>query len=314
MSMKKRFRYLVLLLLPVFSFHQAAAQETNYASNIKKSLSVDGKGLTIEYDLAFPDTTQRFDIVIKIDHNGKQIQPRETDLHGDWGNRLKPGTEKIIMWDFTNDFKGNINELKVDVLAVKTRGPSAGFDFKILTNKPPFDVQFINKSKNSELYAWNFGDLKSGINNFSNQESPVHQYKSGGIYNASLTVFNNKTKISDSIMKVVKVGSSNTQEVQKYKKQKNIWLGSAIATAGIGGICLLKHNSLYNDWKEKGTADLKQKYKTYGTVGVIALVGSAVCVTEVIVQSKKLNQAKMALVTGFIPLEKGGIVALSWTF
>jgi hypothetical protein len=312
--MKNKCKYLILFILSVVSANQATGQETNFASNVKKSLSIDGKGLTIEYDLAFPDTTQRFDIILKIDQNGNLIHHRESDLHGDWGNWLKPGLDKIIMWDFPNDFKGNINELNVDVIAIKTRRPSAGFDFKILTSKPPFNVKFINNSKNADMYSWNFGDLKSGINNHSTLESPVHEFKSGGIYNVELAAFNSKTKISDSIPKAVKLISGNEQDVQKHKKLKNIWLGSAIASAGIGGFCLIKYNSVYNDWKEKGTSDLKQKYKNNETIGVVALVASGVCISQVIIQSKKLKVAKQALGMSFIPLDKSGIVAIEWTF
>ena len=83
-------------------------------------------------------------------------------------------------------------------------------------------------------------------------ESPVHKYKSGGKYNVKLLAGNNKTKTTDSIMKVVKLGSGNEQDVQKHKKLKNIWLGSAIASAGIGGYCLVKYNKVYNDWTNRG--------------------------------------------------------------
>jgi PKD repeat protein len=204
--------------------------------------------------------------------------------------------------------------LIVDVIAVKTRGPSAGFDFKILTTKPPFEVKFTNKSKNAEKFSWNFGDLKSGINNLSILESPDHEFKTGGNYNVLLTVGNRVSKTSDSIMKVIKLSSGNAQDVQKFKKQKNIWLGSAIATAAIGGFCVIEYNSVYNDWKEKGTDKLKQKYNTFKTAGVVALVGSGVCITQVIIKSHKLKQAKIATGVSFIPLDKGGIVALAWTF
>jgi hypothetical protein len=312
--MKNRCKYLALFILPVLSIYQATAQTANFASNVKKSLSVDGKGLTIEYDLVFPDTTQLFDIILDIDHNGTKIEPHESDLHGDWGNRVKPGSEKAIMWDFTNAFKGNFIELKVDVIAVKTRGPSAGFDFKILTTKPPFEVKFTNKSKNAEKYSWNFGDLKSGINNLSVLESPDHEFKTGGNYNVLLTVGNRVSKNSDSIMKVIKLSSGNAQDVQKYKKQKNIWLGSAIATAAIGGVCVIEYNSVFNDWKEKGTDKLKQKFKTFKTAGVVAFIGSGVCITQVIIKSHKLKQAKIATGVSFIPVDQGGVLALALTF
>lgn len=312
--MKNNSKFLTLFILTAISANNLNGQDTNFATNVQKDLSVDGKGLRIEYNLAFPDTTQRFDVILKIDHNGKIIEPQKSDLHGDWGNRLKPGMEKLIGWDFPGDFKGNINELNVDVIAVKSRGPLADFDYKILTTKTPFEVKFENKSKNAESYSWKFGDLNSGASNLSTLESPVHKFKSGGKYNVRLLAGNNTTKTTDSIMKVVKLGLGNEQDVQKHKKLRNIWLGSAVATAGIGGYCLVKYNSVYNDWKEQGTDDLKQKYKTYGTVGIVALVGTGVCITEVIIQSKKIRAAEQGLSMNFIPLDRGGVVALAWTF
>ena len=67
--------------------------------------------------------------------------------------------EKYIRWDFPIDFKGNINELNVDVIAVKSIRPLADFEFKIMTTGTPYEVKFENKSKNADFYSWNFGDL-----------------------------------------------------------------------------------------------------------------------------------------------------------
>jgi len=47
---------------------------------------------------------------------------------------------------------------------------------------------------------------------------------------------------------------------------------------------------------------------------VVALVASGVCISQVIIQSKKLKVAKQALGMSFIPLDKSGIVAIEWTF
>lgn len=311
--MKNKCKYFILFILMVNSVNHVTGQETNFATNVKKSLSMDGKGLTIEYDLVFPDTTQRFDIILKIDRNGSIIQPLDNDLHGDWGNRLKPGMGKAIIWDFPDDFKGNINELKVDVIAIKTIRPLAGFSSKILTSKPPFNVEFTNTSKDADKYSWDFGDLKSD-QNLSTLKSPFHAFKSAGNYNIKLIALNSKNKTSDTTMKVIALGSGNEQELQKHKKLKNIWMGSAIASAGIGTFALIKSNSLWDDWTNEGSDELKQKSKTYGVIGYTALVVSGVSITQVIIQSKKIRAAEQAMKMSFIPLEKGGIVALAWTF
>ena len=130
--MKNQIKCFIIFILAAVSINCLNGQETNFASNVKRSLSVDGKGLTIEYDLAFPDTTQLFDIILNLVHNGNIIQPRENNLHGAWGNGVKPGIEKVILWDFPNEFKDDINKVTVDIVAIKTRDPSADFEFKII--------------------------------------------------------------------------------------------------------------------------------------------------------------------------------------
>jgi len=316
--MKNKGKYFIFLLFTAFSINHVAGQETNFASNVKKSLSVDGKGLTIEYDLEFADTTQLFDIILKIDHKGNVIQPLENDLHGDCGNRLKPGMEKIIMWDFPNDFKGGINELNVDVIAIKTRGPLAGFDFKILTSKPPFDVKFTNKSKNADMYSWNFNDLKSGKNNLSTLESPVHRFKSAGNYNIELTAGNSINTTSNTTMKVVALGKGNEQELQKHKKLRTIWLGSAIATTAVGGFSFLKYIKTKNEWRTEPDIEkyneLEKKYKTYMIMGAAAVAVTGVCITQVFIQTKKIRTTEQALSINYIPLNKGGAMGLAWNF
>jgi hypothetical protein len=129
-----------------------------------------------------------------------------------------------------------------------------------------------------------------------------------------LTAGDSKNNMSNTITKVLSLGQGNLQDLQKHKKLKNIWLGSAVATAGIGGYCLIKSNSLYNDWKKEGTDELKKKYKTYGIAGPAALVLSGVCISQVIVQSKKIKTAEKAMSMNLIPLDDGCIVELAWNF
>jgi hypothetical protein len=316
--MKNKSKWFIILVITVITFNNVTGQETNFAINVNSSLSLDGKQLVIEYDLPFSDTTQLFDITLKIHDNDNIIQPKDNDLHGSWGNRVRPGNEKLILWDFTTEIKGNINKVTVDVIAVKTRGPQAGFDFSILGKKTPFDVKFVNKSRNADLYSWKFGDLKSGKNNFSTQESPVHSFKSPGNYAVELTAGNSTNKTSDTITKAITIGKGINQDLKKHKTLKTICLGAAVVTAGASGFCLLKSVSLNKNWRTEADPvkqdELKKQYKTFGVIGTAALVVTSVCVTEVFIQSKKIKESEQAVSMHYIPVDKGAALGLAWNF
>jgi len=303
-----------LFILTATSINNVTAQEANYISNVNRYLTLDGKQLAIKYDLPSSDSSQLFDIILKIYYNDQVIQPTDSALTGSWGNRIKPGIEKVILWDFPNEFKGDINKVTIEVVAKPMSGPLANFEYKILNTIAPFEVKFENKSKNTDFYTWNFGDLKYPQNNLSTLESPVHKYKTGGIYKVELIAGSSKSSETNSISKEIALGSKNNQDVLKHKKLRNIWLGGAVASAGIGGYCFLKYSSYYNDWKEKGTDELEKKYKNNRTIGTIAAIVSGVCITEVIIQSKKLQTAKQNMCVSFVPLDKGGAVELVWNF
>jgi PKD repeat protein len=60
-------------------------------------------------------------------------------------------------------------------------------DFSINTNKgySPLSVQFIDLSKNTTKWNWNFGD-----GNYSTEQSPKHIYSVAGNYTVTLTASN----------------------------------------------------------------------------------------------------------------------------
>jgi PKD repeat protein len=316
--MKNISKYFIYFILSVIPISYVTGQETNFASNVKSSLSLDGKQLVIEYDLSFSDTTQLFDIILKIYDNANIIQPKDNDLHGSWGNRLKPGNEKLILWDFPNEIKGNINKVTVDILAIKTKGIFVNFDYNVLSKKPPYEVKFVNKSRNVDLYSWKFGDLKSGKNNFSTLESPVHSFKSPGNYTVELTAGNSTNKTSDTITKAITMGKGLNQDLKKHKTLKTICLGSAVATAAASGFCLVKSVSLNKNWRTEADPvkqdELKKQYKTFGVIGAAALVVTSVCVTEVFIQSKKIKASEQAVSMHYIPVDKGAVLGLAWSF
>jgi len=314
--MTNKCKITISIILLAISMNYVAAQDTIIARNVNRYLSLDGKQLVIKYDLPYPDTTQLFDIILKIYYNDKVIEPTGNSLTGAWGEKVKPGLERVILWDFPNELTDAINKVTIGVVARKMSRPTAIFDYKILPNKPRFQVQFENKSKNSDFYSWKFGDLKSYDGNISYLESPVHRFKSAGTYKVELIASNNKTSMSDSLVKTVTIGVGNTQEIQKYKTQRNIWLGAAVVTAGAGGYCLIKSNSLFNEWKTTtdDVDELEKKYKTFGVIGPAALVVSGACFVQVFLQTKKIKAAEQTMSMNFIPLDKGVLLGLAVRF
>jgi hypothetical protein len=296
------------------SINNVTGQEINFASNISRYPSPVGKQLVIKYDLVFQDTSQLFDIILKIYYNDKIIQPQENTLTGSWGNKIKPGTDKVILWDFPDEFKNDIHKLTVEVIASKTKGPSANFEYEVLSKKPPYEVKFNNKSKNTDYFYWKFGDMKSGLNNLSDLKNPIHKYKSGGTYSVELKAGNKASKEDDTIVKEVSFGMGNEQDLQKHKTLKTIWLGATAATAGFGGFCILKYYKLEDKYRESDDLEFRKEAKTYRTVGIAALVVSGACISQVIIQSKKIRAVEKPMSINLIPVEKGCVLGLALTF
>ncbi len=312
--MKNKVKFFITFILTSLLFNYVTGQETNFASNISKYLSLDNKKLVTKYDLVFQDTSQLFDVVLKIFYDDKIIQPQENTLTGSWGTSLKPGTDYVILWEFPDELKGDINKMTVEVIAIKTIGPLANFEYEVLSNQPPYQVKFNNKSKNADYSYWKFGDVKSGINNLSDLRNPVHKYRAGGTYNVELKAGNMTSKTEDNIVKEVSFGMGNEQEIQNHKKLKTIWLGSTIATAGIGGFCILRYSSLEDKFRKSGDSKFRSESKTYRTIGIAALVASGACISQVFIQSKKIRTYEKGMSMNLLPFNKGCALELAVNF
>ncbi|SNR57923.1 PKD domain-containing protein [Lutibacter agarilyticus] len=78
-----------------------------------------------------------------------------------------------------------------------SKDPMAEFTFAI-TGRAPVSVQFVNQSKNAEIFNWDFGDGTT-----STEENPVHTYNEGGPYIVTLRV--SLGDKHDKIQSIVKV-------------------------------------------------------------------------------------------------------------
>lgn len=309
--MKTRTWHIVFVFM-ILSSLNTAAQERKIVTNVSKSFSLDKRHLVITYDLVSPDTSQLFDVRLKIFYGSKVIQPRAEELTGSWGYKISPGKEKTILWDLPPEFSADINLITAEVTALKSTYPSADFEFKIISQIPDFEVKFNNKSTNSDKYSWEFGDPKTLQENISSLENPVHKYKSPGNYKVGLISANTKNNTADTMVQAVSLVKN--EQISKYKNLRTVWISSAVASAAIGVYGFIRHKSLFNEWKEKGTDDLEKKYKIYRIVGPAGIVVSGISISQIIAQSKKIRDAEKKLSLYFLPAGQEFVAGATITF
>jgi hypothetical protein len=93
------------------------AQEKNYSTNVKTEFNEER--MLVSYDAVAIDGTQSLEIVLMVTYNGQKV--KTNFLYGDYGSNVAPGTGKNILWYYKDDFKGDINNVKVDVFAFKQK-------------------------------------------------------------------------------------------------------------------------------------------------------------------------------------------------
>lgn len=316
--MKNVMKYFFFTILIGISINCANAQEENFASNISKLVSPDGKQLVIKYDLIYPDTSQLFDVNLEINFADKIVKPEATSLSGAWGSKRKAAKENVVIWEFPGELKDYISKVVVKVIATKAINPLANFDFKIMTRSAPFDVKFLNKSKNSDTYLWSFGDSKSGALNISTEESPVHRFKKSGNYIVELASGSKNNGGGDTIRKTVLLSTGKEQEIAKHKKLRTIWLGSTVAAAGVGTFSFVKYGKTKDEWQieqdRSRYEELEKKMNTYKAVGITAAVISGVCISQVVIQSLKIKSLENSISFNYIPVENGAMIKLAFRF
>lgn len=192
--MKHYFCFTIVLILLFFA--KITGAQENFATNIKKNASEEGK-LLISYDIASPGEIKSFTVVLLLTYEGKQIEA--SAAYGDVGANVSPGSEKAIVWYYEDDFDGMIENVKVDVFAYKENEPRAIFRIASTSNKgyAPCEVVFANTSTYANEFQWNFGDPDSGPGNLSFEKNPVHVYKKGGIYSISLMARNTQSNLEN---------------------------------------------------------------------------------------------------------------------
>lgn len=193
------------ILVGYFLALEALAQE-NYVSNLATNLSNNEK-LLVTYDLRADEKARSFTVYLVVTQNGTRVSA--PSAYGDVGPGILPGNEKVIVWYFKNDFKGNIKDIAVGALAYAEHDPQASFTIDSVSagGYAPCRVTFSNTSGFANEYQWNFGDPSSGAGNISFEKDPFHVYDKGGIYSVGLTARNSQLGLENTYYQSIEIES-----------------------------------------------------------------------------------------------------------
>jgi PKD repeat protein len=196
---------LPILSLFLFVFVNNSFGQDNYASNIQTTIS-DEQKLFINYDIIVNDGSKYFNVIVQLIYEGKTITPNPNNIYGNFGHAMTPGN-KIIYWNYSSDFSGDINKVEVKVLANRENEPLAKFLSSSTNGKlyAPCEMKFTDKSEHCDKYEWDFGDVNSGIENNSFEQNPTHTFKKGGSYKIALTGYNTNLNLKSTFYETIVV-------------------------------------------------------------------------------------------------------------
>jgi PKD repeat protein len=307
-------RFFISFLSSIILTINVFGQEEIIATIIEKSYDPTNKQFLINYDISYFDKTQFFEITLEVNYDDKIIIPPKNEVLLD--KLVTAGVKKEIKWNVPENLIKFIDKMTFNVVPRKIDAPFADFDFKIINDRPSFELRFFNDSKFADSFIWNFGDPKSEQNNESTDENPVHIYKSTGNYDVKLVVGSDQYGLKDSILKIISVKRSDSSLVQKHKRMKFIWLGSAVIFAGMSGSSYIKAKNLYDEYSvaKEDAKKLRGKCESYSILAPSALVLSGVSITMAIIQMKKQKKGGQKVSYQFIPVDEGFAFNLTLKF
>jgi PKD repeat protein len=201
--MRQKMIKTLLVALLIFSATASLYCQNNYASNVRTTVS-DQEKLFIHYDIVVNDGSKFFKVDLKLTYEGETIEPNPNNLYGDFGRAMTPGN-KIIYWNYGDEFGGDVNKIEVEVFAYKEVEPKALFKKSTISNNgfAPCEIIFITQSSNADKFEWDFGDASSGIENISYEDNPVHTFNEGGSYTIRLTAINTRLELEDTFLETI---------------------------------------------------------------------------------------------------------------
>ena len=215
-----------------------------------------------------------------------------------------------------------INGCKDDTMATLTVNPSPipDFDFTPNYGTAPLEVSFQNKTPNTTLYSWTFGDAV-GV---SADENPVYTYLQNGIYNITLSAtnqFNCNASTSQQINVIpsdldielknlkfdIQENADNTISINPTVEMKNV--GTRIINSADLVLTLNKENSFVQKWEGNIAIGSATNYVFDGYYLVSDLANSKyVCIEAINVNDKTeenfSNNKVCKLLDGLVQISK----------
>lgn len=109
---------------------------------------------------------------------------------------------------------------------------------------------------------------------------------------------------------------SLTQEYNKYKTMKFVWMGATIVSAGVGTYFYLASNKKYEEYKTAtdNATELHEQVELYDTIYPIAFGVSIACLVPTIIYAVKQKKVKKKVNLALVPTDDGVLATVVVNF
>lgn len=152
------------------NFSSAKGAKINYAEYFKKTDPGEGNGVII----SIKDSSK---VVLSI-------------------NNYTQGNDSILHIRVRDDYNRWSNPVSINLNDSLYNIPQANFEYAAYSDINSYKYNFINRSRYSNIYYWDFGD-----NTKSTQDNPEHVYSKTGTYKVKLIAYNKALK--DTIIQTI---------------------------------------------------------------------------------------------------------------
>lgn len=214
-------------------------------------------------------------------------------ISGDAGSSQSPGTNKLIIWD-----------------ALSEQGPLEGMvQFKIETEIMPEPVtETVKEAKPKKEAAVSEKPETERKKAETARKEPEKRVEKPVAETTVPSVKPSEKAVSQPWL--------NDETFKKTRTSKIVFLGSAIATSGLGFFAFSQGNSLYSEYEAGSTdaANLRKKIETFDMITPLAFGLAGICGAGFILKTVKAGNIKKQLSIHPYPDKTGSGVSLTYTF
>ena len=251
----------------------------------------EGNQVKISYDLTGGRKMYNISLFYTLDKGKTWLGPM-LKISGDAGSAQSPGTNKLIIWD-----------------ALSEKGPLDGMvQFKIETEimpEPVTETVKETKTKKEATKPMPEADRKKTETALKEAEK-----------RAELPVAEKTVPSVKPSEKSVSQPWLNDEAFKKTKTSKIIFLGSAIASSGLGFFAFSQGNSLYSEYEtgSNDAANLRKKIETFDMITPLAFGLAGICGAGFVLKTVKAGNIRKQLSIHAYPDRTGSGVSLTYTF